>query len=178
MKQVRVVARAIDGNGQTPTADAGRPFQLPLPTPPGVWLIENIDATPSSADVRRYLPVAEAVPLRVFLEANPKADRNGDGVLTAEERDEYMARHQTAMRSRILEKHPDADANGDGVLTDDEMRTFFQRRLPRPNADGDILNVVPPGGGAKRVMIRQVAPSTEGATVEVEVLDVDDAGPR
>lgn len=140
--KVRVNSDAVDtagGDGVFVT-DAGQKFNIRTAAPllaglggaPSAWIIDNIEADPTSAEVNRYVGLVEAAPLAHFLELNPEADANHDGVLTADEREAFVERHSSKMRERVLEKHPEADTNGDGLLTNQEMHDYF-----RSNMKGD-----------------------------------------
>ena len=99
-----------------------------IPRDPARWIEQNIAAAPAGATAAVYVPLVRQAPLDAFLELNPKADANGDGVLTAEERDTFVERLHTRMRQRMLERFPQADANGDGLLTDEELRDHMRSR--------------------------------------------------
>lgn len=99
-----------------------------VPIPPAIWILNNVAGSPTTADVARYVDVARQAPLALFLEMNPNADSNGDGVLTPAERDGFLEKQTAKMRAEILKRFPDADANGDGTLSREEMDTFFQSR--------------------------------------------------
>ncbi|TWT39949.1 Regulatory protein BlaR1 [Phycisphaerae bacterium RAS1] len=108
-------------------ADAGS-WMSKLGAPPAIWILDNVDGSPTSADVARYVDVARQAPLALFLEMNPKADANGDGVLVESERDAFLESHTSKMRAEMLKRFPEADANSDGALSREEMDTFFHSR--------------------------------------------------
>lgn len=172
--EVRVAAP----EGQTATAD-GAPQRLMLrrhaagaaqrrPEPAFAWLPKNITATPAAADVARYIPVVEEAPLATFLEMNPKADANGDGKLTAAERDAYLERHMSEMRKRVLETHPEVDANGDGLLSDEEMRSFKTQLPAKGRWLGAMHGGAPQEVVGQHLILRAEGPNAEG-NVEVKV---------
>lgn len=133
---------------------------------PAAWIVENIQAEPASAEVARYVALVEAAPLAHFLELNPESDINGDGTLTAAERDAFVERHSTKMRERVLEKHPEADANGDGLLTNEEMQGFFRNHGPK-----QVWTEKLPDGSTARVMIRSNGADIVEAEAEVETAE-------
>lgn len=85
------------------------------------WLLDNVSATPTAAEVAGYVPTVRDAPLNRFLRMEPESDANGDGALTEEERDAFLQERTSRIHAKLLEKHPDADTNGDGTLDKDEM---------------------------------------------------------
>ncbi len=161
---VMIRMRQADG-GELP-ADGLRMINVKLPAPATEWLLSSIDATPTAREVAGYVPVIEGAPLTIFLQMNPKADANGDGVLTMAERDAFIEAHMTAARAKVLAHHPDADANGDGLLSNEEMKAFFQSMTDAHKA----------AAGAKTMRVRVAKPdggASDGA-LEVEVLEDDE----
>jgi len=119
------------GGGAVMLGGAGGSMMVGAPglvSPAGKWLLRNVSATPSTSDVARFIPAVKQAPLVAFLERNPDADANGDGKLTAEERDAYLERMRVRFRAKMLERHPEADENGDGVLTEEELRNYWKNR--------------------------------------------------
>lgn len=100
-------------------------LNLSAARPASRWLEEEIDAEPTSADVAAYIDVVEAAPLETFLELNPDADTNGDGQLTADERDAFLHELTSRAHMEMLMNHPEMDIDGDGELTGDELADFF-----------------------------------------------------
>lgn len=147
-KRVMVI-RKTDANGntteETVQGEAGVPilskvplighmFSHELPMPASAWLLKNLTGTPAAGDVSKLVPVVESTDLAIFLEMNPKADRNGDGILTSAERDAFVTENMSVMRQKFLDKNPAADTNGDGVLTQEEMHTFMKSSGPAMGA--------------------------------------------
>ena len=143
--------------------------ESPFGVTPISWLLQNVGATPSSADVAQYVTVVREAPLAAFLKLNPESDYNHDGVLTAEERDRFIERHMTRARERMLERHPDADANGDGLLTNDEMREYFHSK-----ARNHIRTQVGTDGETTDTMTWTEKDATGGAS-EVRVIKLKSA---
>jgi beta-lactamase regulating signal transducer with metallopeptidase domain len=182
---VRVIARAPrDGEQSTESGSAvetvecvaGAPAIQGLPEPASIWLLKNIDAAPTSADVRRYTRAADEAPLALFFEHNPAADADQDGKLTAEERDRFIEKHRTAMRERILQRHPQADANADGILSDDELKEFFRAhapagamRVPIECVTETSTNAAADATTRRCVIIRKSEDGADGKEIEVEV---------
>ncbi len=153
--------------GWTPAdGEAGGMFNIKLPAPATEWLLSSIDATPTAVEVAGYVPVVESAPLTLFLQLNPKADANGDGVLTLAERDAFVEAHMTQARARVLKQHPDADANGDGLLTNDEMKEFFRNLAQAHKA----------AAGQQTMQVHVVAPDggTTDDAIEVEIIKDDE----
>lgn len=138
--------------------------KLPAPDLAYRWLLENVTASLTSADVARHLDVVQEAPLVTFLEMNPKADANADGKLTAEERDTFVEQNASRMRQKLLEKIPAADANGDGILTQDELREFHKSH----GLSG--------GSGSPRVIMRKIEANGDTPNVIVEVEQTGGAG--
>lgn len=142
-------AKTVELSLAGPACDLGQPV--------GKWLLENLTATPSAADVARYVPVVEEAPLVTFLELNPKADVNGDGKLTPEERDAYIEGQSTRARERFLKQHPESDTDGDGLLTKQEMHEWLKANAPAMGAA--------PG---QRVFMKKIVGTDGQADVTVE----------
>lgn len=145
--------------------------------PPTIWLMANVDTTPSAADVARYVTLAEQTPLADFLTNNPTADTNADGVLTVAERDAFVEKQSIDMRSHLLESMPEADANSDGTLTDEELKTHLMSKTGSDGVwtDGDTtprMIMMRHGQGANidqqssngRVMIRMHATTSTNSS--------------
>lgn len=137
------------------------------PAVPAIWIAENVSATPTREQASACVQAVERAPLDFFLELNPKADANQDGVLTVEERDAFVEYHATRHRQRMLERFPEADANADGLLTNEELKAFMAARHGEANVmrfeDGD---------GNVRIM--RVRKSDDGGQTDVEVQVTDD----
>ncbi|MCH8807764.1 MAG: hypothetical protein IH986_17000 [Planctomycetes bacterium] len=95
---------------------------------PAAWVLHNIQADLTSEDVASYVTLARETPNAVFLEMNPKADANGDGKLTADEREAFSRQLMSRRLSRVLERHPEADLDGDGTLTKQELHDFCKNQ--------------------------------------------------
>lgn len=151
-----MVIRKTDANGttteQTVTSngDGGVPIlsKLPIlktmftgdtPVSAGGWVLKNLTGTPAAGDVSKLVPVVENADLAVFLASNPKADRNGDGVLTSAEREAYLTETMSVMRQKFLAKNPESDTNADGVLTAEEMKSFLMSGAGKSNAGAEAI---------------------------------------
>jgi len=95
------------------------------------WLLENVKATPTAADVARLVPSIEEAPLVRFAEMFPDADTNKDGKVSKDERKAHMDKQMSDVRARMLKRHPEADTDGDGKLSTEEERAFFSKRARR-----------------------------------------------
>ncbi|MCA9244580.1 MAG: M48 family metalloprotease [Phycisphaerales bacterium] len=110
-------------------------------TPPAsVWIEENIDVEPAPAAIAAYAEAVEAAQMNTFLELNPAADADGDGVLTAAERDAFSENLAAQAHAALLADNPEMDLNGDGDLTPEELANYFmshdeQGGLPELNVD-------------------------------------------
>ncbi|MGE0482367.1 MAG: M56 family metallopeptidase [Phycisphaerae bacterium] len=153
------VEKIVNGQPVEVKPEEMRMFTRRLPPPDLAyrWLLENVSASLTSADVARQLAVVQEAPLVTFLELNPKADANGDGKLTAEERDTFVEQNASRMRQKLLEKIPAADANGDGILTNDELREFHKS------------NGLMGAAGAPRVIMRKAEANGDTPKVVVEL---------
>lgn len=135
------------------------------------WIPENVAAAPTRDEAAALLAMVERAPLDFFLELNPAADLDGDGVLTAQERDEYLAKQMAEMRARLLERHPEADADGDGVLTQEEMKAYFARRR---GMDG-VFEMLDDEGGVRILKLRRNGAEASGSIrIEMEVVKPDE----
>jgi hypothetical protein len=115
------------GAAGTDAVDGGA-WMMKVGAPAAHWLVENITADVTAADVAKLVPTVEQAPLAQFLEMNPDSDANHDGKVTAEERAAFIERHMSKARQKLLERFPDADANADGLLTNDELHQHFKNR--------------------------------------------------
>ncbi len=170
---VRIVRKSTSDEGATielemhmndaAESTAGAAAVPPIPpvpsAPPAHWLPANIDYRPAAQEVARYVDLAAAAPLKALLERHPQADTNGDGVLTAAERDAFVEQQSAGMRRKLLERFPEADADGDGNLTHEELMQHFKSRGPQIRARA---------GGPE---------STSDSTFEVEIRTAGPEGP-
>lgn len=143
------IQRRIEVIRSTASADA-----VAGPLPPARWLLDNIAQTPTAAQVAAQVPVAEAAPNALFLELNPSADADRDGVLTQRERERYLDKMQSGARQRFLERHPEADTNADGILSPEEFRAALGGIEARA---GEKVHVIREragnGDGAKQIQV-------------------------
>ncbi|MFO0839771.1 MAG: M56 family metallopeptidase [Phycisphaerae bacterium] len=125
---VRVMKINRNGKEETIVENGAAPteFNVEATPTPVSWITKNVNGNPTAADVAKMVSLVSDAPLAAFLEQNPKADTNGDGKLTAEERSAFLKEKMTAMHRRLLEKFPAADLNGDGELSPDEIKAHFK----------------------------------------------------
>lgn len=98
------------------------------PREAATWLVDNISAVPTAAEVTQYVAIVEQAPLAQVLKEHPEADTDGDGKLSSAEHEALMAKEQEHV-GKILFKHfPEADTNGDGVVSREEMRNLKGHR--------------------------------------------------
>lgn len=167
------VARRLDADDSPTTAECDVVMGAPgtwtarLPEPPSVWLLTNVDATPSAAEVASFVASAEQAPLRTFFRMHPQADADGDGVLTTAERDAFLEAQTQRIREHILRAFPDADANGDGTLSQQEMHEHLLSKA-RAGAPGA-------GGGAFFINTADGVPLSVEGDVKVIIKRIDNA---
>ncbi len=179
VKQRRIVVRTIgddatvEGDVQPGTrvirmrgdgAEAGAAEAMSMikaEGPAAAWLIKNISATPSAAEVARLTTLVTEAPLAAFLESNPKADTNGDGRLTVEERHAFLQERVSKAHAKLLEKFPQADADGDGKLSKDEIHAHLRAQ------HGDAA------GGGTMIIKERVSNADGGEEINVEVRSAD-----
>lgn len=148
-----------DGEGEATfewTTDAplgpdGEPMELHFAhsfTDTAGWLLENIDASPSSEEVASYVVTVRDAPLANFMKVHPEADTDGDGAISKQERDAYLEGHMSKVRQRMIERYPDADANKDGVLTNEELREYFRAHGPQSGEHKSRFKVISNHGGS------------------------------
>jgi len=126
------------------------------------WLQENVLVVPATAAVASYIEAVEQAPFAELLAHKPELDTNGDGKLSAEEHDAFVAEQQKRVHARILQKHPEADTNGDGELTEDEMISLFHKDAKVRVAAPDGLQVEGEGSGKVRVMLKKIEVNDAG----------------
>lgn len=97
----------------------------------GKWLLDNVKATPTAADVARMLPTVEEAPLARYAEMFPDADSNKDGRVSKDERTAHKDKQMSDVRARMLKRHPEADKDGDGKLSSDEEKEYFRKAAQR-----------------------------------------------
>jgi len=97
----------------------------------GKWLLENVKATPTAADVARMLPTVEEAPLARYAEMFPDADANKDGKVSKDERTAHKDKQMSDVRARMLKRHPEADKDGDGKLSVEEEKEYFRKAAQR-----------------------------------------------
>ncbi len=87
-----------------------------------IWILDNTAIEPTADDIRTYVKSFKEFALN-WMERHQfeEMDRDGDGELTDEERNDFY--EQLKIRS-VLEHHPEADLDGDGALSDEELRAF------------------------------------------------------
>src|SRR5262249_34837711 len=108
------------------------------PREAATWLLDNINVEPSANEVAQMVIVVEQAPLAMILKEHPEADTNGDGKLSAEEHEAFMAKEHEHMSAMLLKHFPEADTNGDGVLSDEEIRAIKGHRvIVQKQADGN-----------------------------------------
>ena len=83
-------AESDDGEPRQMIVMAPTAIRFSPKTDPGHWLLENIDATPTTAEVANFVTTVEQAPMAMILERHPDADTDGDGVLSTEERDSFF----------------------------------------------------------------------------------------
>ncbi len=89
------------------------------------WLLDNVSARPTAAEVAEYVPVVTNAPLIRFLEMHPEADTNEDGTLTSEERDAFLHASMARIHTKLIERFPAAGADCD--LDKAELFRFHQK---------------------------------------------------
>lgn len=92
----------------------------------GEWLLENIDFSPTTADVSQYLQTVAEAPLVVFGERHPEADTDGDGKISAAEQEAFFETMMTGHFAELLKQFPEADLDGNGELSHDELSRHFE----------------------------------------------------
>lgn len=122
-------------DGATWTDDSGNTMPVPADAmfigknSPSLWIVNNVPGDVTRDAVAEQLGAVRSAPLAAFQRLHPEADRDGDGVVSAAERDEYVDIRQSEMRARFLEHHPEADLDGDGILTNDEFHTHMRENI-------------------------------------------------
>lgn len=108
-----------------------------------------------------------------FLTAHPTADANGDGVLTAAERDAFLVARALAEPAAVLAKFPKADLNGDGTLsTDEAARLVTLPTIEAAPSPGRFRTMVLGGGpdaGACET-VKVIAHAAAGGTMPAHVI--------
>lgn len=132
---------------------------------PGQWLLKNIEYTPTTDEVGRYVSIARETPSVMFLERHPEADADGDGKLTSEERETFLNQMATRALATMLERFPEADADGNGVLTQEELSSHFLSR------GGEGASWFSSETGQQRII---VTPSSDIIHVEVKTADPEE----
>jgi beta-lactamase regulating signal transducer with metallopeptidase domain len=103
--------------------------------PPGnpeetaAWLLANVNYAPPATEVAQYVEAVESAPFAAILKRHPEADTDGDGKLSAAEREVFFKTDHQRIDAMLLKHFPEADTNGDGVLSRDEIRAIKGRRV-------------------------------------------------
>ncbi|MCK6457701.1 MAG: hypothetical protein L6Q92_14370 [Phycisphaerae bacterium] len=156
--------------------DGAAPAELPPPPPDTAairdWILQNIAAEPTAADVAAQVRVLEELPNAMMLKHHPEADTDGDGRLSREERRAMMRVDRLNARSMLLKHFPNADANGDGQLSDGEMDALaknhngvFVRRLKKGDQDCEF-RVEGSTESGKKIVIVEEKKTTESGTAD------------
>lgn len=66
------------------------------------WLDENVAFSPTSAEIAACLVEVENAPRALFLELNPDADADGDGVLTDDEKQEFLDVRMSELHNKLM----------------------------------------------------------------------------
>jgi len=142
---------------------------LTNPNETTTWLIENVQYAPPATEVAQYVETVESAPFAAMLKRHPEADTNGDGKLSAEEREVFFKADRINVDAMLLKHFPDADTNGDGVLSKDEIRAIKGRHVvikqnATPNgSESETLRVNGVDGG-KEVIILKTEEASETST--------------
>lgn len=80
------------GDVQVSSAIATAPVAMArvLRANPAKWIEENLKVVPTAAETAQYLDVVRQAPLKAILENHPEADLDGNGELSAEEREAFF----------------------------------------------------------------------------------------
>ncbi len=150
--------------------DAKPPLDcLTNPNETTTWLIENVQYAPPATEVAQYVETVESAPFTAMLKRHPEADTNGDGKLSAEEREAFFKADRMNVDAMLLKHFPDADTNGDGVLSKDELRAikgrhvFIKQNATPTGSESESLRVNGVDGG-KEILILKTEESSEPPT--------------
>jgi|GEM_PF-2058680 len=127
-----------------------------MPYMPAAWLLENINAEPTTYEVSQYLEVAEQAPLAALLERHPEADLDGDGVLSTQEHEAFTKETLKKLHLRIGK-----DMHGLGV--EGKMLKFNVDELDPGTTVEEFIDE--DGNKVKRLKVVKI----EGGKVEVTV---------
>lgn len=100
------------------------------------WLEENVDAAVSAEEIAELIATVEDAPNGLFLELNPAADANGDGVLTAEEKHAFLDGRMAELHNKILGKLHNIPAAAHGVLRERLHAVLSDAKSATATADG------------------------------------------
>ena len=138
-------------------------------TETATWLIENVQYAPPATEVAQYVETVESAPFAAMLKRHPEADANGDGKLSAEEREAFFKADRMNVDAMLLKHFPDADTNGDGVLSKDELRAIKGKHVfikQTPTATGTESESLRVNGveGGKEIFILKTDETSETST--------------
>ncbi len=138
-------------------------------TETATWLVENIQYAPPATEVAQYVETVESAPFTAMLKRHPEADTNGDGKLSAEEREAFFKVDRMNVDAMLLKHFPEADTNGDGVLSKDELRAIKGRHVfikQNDTANGSQSESLRVNGveGGKEILILKTEETSETST--------------
>lgn len=131
------------------------------------WLLDNVSATPTAAEVAGYIPAVRNAPLSRFLRMHPDADTDGDGALTETERDSFLQAKIAQIHAKLAGEHPDADANGDGSWVSKEGDAPFGEQCLFIRADGHTIVELDKGEGNQPIRTTIELKNTDGEVITI-----------
>jgi len=99
------------------------------PNETATWLLENVPYVPVTTEVAQYVEAVESAPFADLLKRHPEADLDGDGKLSAAEREAFLKMDHDRVAAMLLKHFPEADTNGDGVLSQEEIRAIKGKHM-------------------------------------------------